>query len=90
MESLEKVDTEKTRVFCSRRSHSAALGLHVSDVSHLPSACLNLIEVGVKGFVDRKAIASARRSGISVTSLSKMCSMDLKTVHFYVVSVGSD
>ena len=47
LESLDKVDTEKTRVFCSYRSHYAALGLHVSDVSHLPSACLNLIEVNV-------------------------------------------
>ena len=81
---------EKTRVFASRRSHYAALGLHVSDVAHLPSACLSLIEVNVMVLCNRKAIGSAGRSGISVIALSKMCSVDLKTVHFYVVSVGSD
>ena len=90
MESLEGVDLEKTRVFCSRRSHYASLGLHVSDVSHLPSACLSLIEVGVTLLCNRKAIGSAGRSGISVIALSKQCSVDLKTVHFYVVSVESE
>lgn len=71
-------------LFCSKRSHYSALGLCASDLSKLPPLLLQLLEVSMRGTSDIQIIAAARFAGESVSNLSRVTNMELKTVHLYV------